>query len=797
MKYKLITCEPVIDGFAPTAVIFARGEDGKRYTFRKGGMPVYCYTKEYPKFPDKTLESKIKHVTQGFKSIFGDELYKVEMTEPKDLYQVRKHIKTFEGDIPWQNRVLIDLGIKDGFEYDRKTQTFTPKSGVDIESRVWCLDIEVIDSPTVPTWKQPYYPVVCIVVYDNFTKEHYTFSMKDDNEVTMFQKFTKLMQEHDPDVLTGWNVDFDISYILGRMEHLKKWFSSGLSPLKKAYVMESRDLSGKPIFTNMKIAGRLIFDGLKAYKTYKNPSGRMASYNLKAIAKAELGVDYEDFGAQTTTVWKEDPDKILEYCRHDVESTWGIIDKNKLIQLYYAICAISGCSLDKSMSKEAITDSYLLRIAGEEILPSRDTGKNAAAKENADENTQLKGGLVLEPKTGMQEGIACFDAAGLYPSIMVGFNISPECKDPDGSITINDDRGNAYKFRSRDQKVGIVPRICMDFKSVRKESKLRKADAGREFGEDSDEYNLAHQYDVAVKTVMNGVYGVVGTPSFRLFDLECANAITAVGRNVINGLSKTLSDLSFPCVYGDTDSVFVKVSTFENVPKAKSIIESFLGKNLLEWGVDKDAIDVAFEKYFTRLLFKRREIRKNVWKPVKKKYVGHMTFCDDHKCDTLFIRGFETRRSDTSKVLNKTMMRFFELVVQENKKDEGIELIKDIKEKFNDIDPYEIAVPRTIHKAVPSSPWYRGMKYAEKHCGYKFDEQTAPRLLYTKAVHGDHEPTDAFCIQEGMKIPDWIDIDYDKMFEKVIKKKFYPIFHELEVSWDGVFEGKQELDQWF
>ncbi len=659
--------------------------------------------------------------------------------------------------------------------------------------RVWCIDIEIINSPGIPSWKQPFYPVVCIVVYDSFTKEYYTFDMKEGTEVAMFERFAKKMQEDEPDVLTGWNVDFDISYILGRMEHLRKYFSQTLSPVRKAYCLETRGLDGKPQFTNMKIHGRVIFDGLKAYQKYKNPSGKLASYNLKSVAKTELGTEWEDFGAKTTEIWMKDPDAVIQYCKYDVENTWGIIEKNKLIDLYSAICSISGCTLDRSMSKESITDSYLLRIAGDEVLPSRDTKKHQQEKSEAD----LKGGMVLEPDTGMQEGIACFDAAGLYPSIMIGFNISPECLDKDGLHRVEGDNGFTYRFRSKTEKVGIIPRICMDFKSIRKHSKARKSSAAKAFGEKSREYELAHQFDAAVKTVMNGVYGVVGTPSFRLFNLDCANAITAVGRNVINGLSKTLTDASLPTVYGDTDSVFVKVSSLENVPRAKSVIEGFLTKNLREWGVDEDAIEVAFEKYFERLLFKRREVKRNVWIPVKKKYVGYMTYADDHECDTLYIRGFETRRSDTSKVLNKTMMSFFETVVQRNDIEGGIQLIKDLKDNFEKLDPIEFAVPRAMHKEVENSPWYRGMKYAEKHCGYSFDGDTSPRLLWIKEVRGDHEKTNAFCIQEGMKVPDWLIIDYDLMFEKVIKKKFYPILYELNKDWDKIFNGKTELDEWF
>mgnify|MGYP002813237466 CR=1 FL=1 len=794
MKYHYVCCEQQID-YSPVACIFARAEDGSRIMIRKGNMPVYCFTSEYPKVPDPILATNINSVTPGFKSIFGKELFKVELSEPKYLHQLKKFHTTHEGDIPWPQRVMIDLKVKDGFEFNAKTQEITPVLASHIPLRTWVIDIEIINSEQVPTWKQPYYPIVCIVVYDTFTKTYYEFSMKNDNEATMLEKFAKLMQDHDPDLISGWNVDFDVSYIIGRMEHIRKYFSQMLSPIKKAYVLESRDIL-KP-YTNIKIAGRIIFDGLKAYKTYKNPSGKLNSYNLKSVTKLELEYDYEDLGSQTTKVWMEDPDKIIQYCKEDVKATWGIIEKNNLIELYSAICSISGCTLDKSMSKEAITDSYLLRISGDQKLPSRDTGRNAQKKDNADEDNVLKGGLVLEPHIGMQEGIACFDAAGLYPSIIIGFNISPESKKDDGPISISDDRGGTYRFQDKHEKPGIIPRICEDFKRIRKESKEKKTFAAKSFGESSPEYIRAHQFDAAIKTVMNGVYGVVGNPAFRLFDLDCANAITSVGRNIIRGLAEELESKNFPAVYGDTDSIFAKVQSLENVPAAKIIITDYLGSRLMESGVDSDAIDVQFEKFFTRLLFKRREKRRNVWIPVKKKYVGYMTFADDHPCDILFIRGFETRRSDTSKILNEKMMEFFISVVQKNDLKSGLKMLKELKESFPKLNPYEFAVPRAMHKEVESSPWFRGMRYAQKHCGYKFDEETAPRLLYIKRVIGGFPGTDAFCIQEGMEVPKWLEIDYNLMFEKVIRKKFSPILHELGINWDKEFNGVKDLDEWF
>lgn len=798
MRHRLISCEQVMEYGKPVACLYSRGEDGQRYITKKSDLSVYCYTEEYPTGLPLDIETCITKVEPKHKSIFGQELYKVFMKEPRNVSQLKKFMKCHEADIIWTQRALIDMEIKDGFTYDRRTKEIKPIDVQDIKLRTWVIDIEVTEAPTIPSWKDPYYPIVCIVVYDTFTEQYYKFSMKDDLEVEMLEKFAKLMQEQDPDIITGWNIDFDISYIIGRMEHLRKYFAGMLSPSKKAYVIEQRSARG-PSFVKIKIAGRAIFDSLKAYKVYKDPSGKQSSYNLKSVAKNELGVEWIDYGAKITEAWKENPDKVIDYCALDVKYTWEIAKHNNLIELYLSICQISGVSIERSMSKEAITDSYLLRIAKSRVLPSRDTGRYSKEKDTADEKSELKGGLVLAPKTGLHEGIACFDAVGLYISIMIGFNISPECKDDNGQIRITDDRGNTYKFRSPKEKVGIVPEICMDFKRIRKESKQKKQDASQKYGPDSTEYKLSHQYDVAIKTVMNGVYGVVGNPAFRLFDLECANSITAVGRNVIHGLSEELGRHGFPVIYGDTDSVFVSTSTLENAMEAQKLIERYMDEKLREWGVGRDAIEVGFEKFFSRLLFKSRQVRKNEFVPVKKKYVGHMIYSEGEECDTLFIRGFETRRSDTSKILNKTMLKFFELVIQQNKLEEGLTLLRGVRDQFASIDPAEIAVPRAIHKEIEASrsPWVRGRKYAEENCGYLFDEDTSPRLLYIKRVKNGHPETDTFCIQEGMKVPEWIEIDYEVMFEKVMKKKFLPILHELGQEWDVVIENLQVLDEWF
>ena len=64
--------------------------------------------------------------------------------------------------------------------------------------------------------------------------------------------------------------------------------------------------------------------------------------------------------------------------------------------------------------------------------------------------------------------------------------------------------------------------------------------------DDSEEYKNLEQTEVAVKFINTSVYGVNGFKGFRLFDLDCANAITAVGRMVIVALRDGLGAKGFP-----------------------------------------------------------------------------------------------------------------------------------------------------------------------------------------------------------------------------------------------------------
>ena len=448
--------------------------------------------------------------------------------------------------------------------------------------------------------------------------------------------------------------------------------------------------------------------------------------------------------------------------------------------------------MEQTASKDKIVDHALLLRRGDRILPSK-------RRRNVEEiMAPVKGAIVLLPEAGMHNGIGIFDAASLYPSIIREFNISPETKSNTGSISIKSPEGDVYKFLSADEKKGLLPTSIEEFMKLREVYREQKKEAAVKYGHDSIECKNLEETETAVKFITTSFYGVNAFKNFRLFDPECANAITAVGRIIIKAMQKGLAEKGFPVVYGDTDSTFVNIRDVENGDEVSKYIKEIIDKVLSDMGVRGDGINVKFEKYFKWIVFKRNKIRKGVYEAVKKKYIGYCTFSEGkdgkmQKDDYLYIRGFETRRSDANVFMKKCMEEFFELLKPGDIK-ASLTYLYTIKEKFYKLGWRELTWPRKVHDMEANNPWVRGMKYGQEVLGWRYDEDTAPELLYIKEVPMDKKFTKEICVQSNLELPEGFKVDYDIMFEKIIKKKFDPILDSLGMDWEG--KKQSSLDDW-
>jgi len=69
----------------------------------------------------------------------------------------------------------------------------------------------------------------------------------------------------------------------------------------------------------------------------------------------------------------------------------------------------------------------------------------------------------------------------------------------------------------------------------------------------------------SLKVILNASYGVFGTEIFDLYCPPMAESTAAIGRDAITKTIKKSGDLGIEVVYGDTDSVFLKNPTREQV----------------------------------------------------------------------------------------------------------------------------------------------------------------------------------------------------------------------------------------
>lgn len=125
------------------------------------------------------------------------------------------------------------------------------------------------------------------------------------------------------------------------------------------------------------------------------------------------------------------------------------------------------------------------------------------------------------------------------------FNISPEtvCKHPtkeqieSGEVILTDVNGVGF-YRTND---AIIPSIVKKVFAERKEYKRLKAEAG-ERG-DTVEKMRCHNIQLNKKNIINSLYGVCLSPTFHLYNIDCARAICRCARVTLRDwLTKCLND---------------------------------------------------------------------------------------------------------------------------------------------------------------------------------------------------------------------------------------------------------------
>ncbi len=491
------------------------------------------------------------------------------------------------------------------------------------------------------------------------------------NEKELLEEFVNIIKEYNPDVIFTYNGDsFDWDLVNKKAEEYKIKLDLGRDREKVKFERRSR-------ISAARVHGIVHIDLFNFVNNILSPQLQTEVLTLDAVAAELLGdrkieMEYEEI----VEAWQKKGDfsKLAEYCLKDSELTYrlGIY----LLQQIAMLCRVVG-QVPWDISRytySQLVEWYLCKKAHEEgrVIPNQPKWKEIQERRV---RPSYIGGFVKEPIAGLHENIAVLDFRSLYPSIMATFNVSPETLDCECCVD-NGHRVSEIEHWFCKKKKGFVSEVVKELIEKRVEIKKKM----KALEKDSEEYFLLNQEQLAVKTIANAMYGSFAFAGARWYCYECAQFLAAAGRSFIKLTISEAEKKGFIVVYGDTDSVFLKVKEGDVRKKSLEFLE-YMNSKL------PGMVELDFQGVYLRGLFIPRGAAPGT---AKKRYA----LIDEE--GNLTIRGLETVRRDWCSLAKEVQRKVLEIVLKDknvvgavNYVRKVIENLKNRRVKLKDLVIYE------------------------------------------------------------------------------------------------------------
>jgi DNA polymerase, archaea type len=394
-----------------------------------------------------------------------------------------------------------------------------------------------------------------------------------DSEAVLLKKVFDALWTY-PFILTFNGDDFDLRYLAHRAYNLG---------------FNKKDI---PIDIGKRVCTLRYGIHIDLYKFFFNRSVQVYAYggkykdvSLDDVGNALIGTPKihldKDFGDL-------DCSELAAYCLRDSEITYKLTshDNDSAMKLMLVLTRISSMPMEdvsrqgvsrwirNFMHREHRKRNMLIPNAEDILTKKGKTSTTAVIK-----GKKYKGAIVVEPTPGVHFNVAVMDFPSLYPSIIKVWNLGyqsvccdhPGCRShtiPDTQHwvctekraleslligSLRDLRVRWYKSRAKDKSLPIELRSW---------------------------YNITQG---ALKVILNASYGVFGADSFDLYCPPVAEATAAIGRYSITQILNHCRSVGITVLYGDTDSLFLKNPTKEQIEDVVHYTEHELGM-----GIDVD-----------------------------------------------------------------------------------------------------------------------------------------------------------------------------------------------------------------
>ena len=645
------------------------------------------------------------------------------------------------------------------------------------------------------------------------------------DEVELLSKFLEFWSDprYTPDVITGWNTRFfDIPYIVNRMAKVLGIHEiNKLSPWQLQ--LEHRKIVRRGSENDVyEIPGIQTLDYMELFQKFGYTYGPQESYALNHIAYVVLGekkLSYEEEGS-LKNLYKEDHQKYIDYNMKDVELVDRLEEKMGLITLALTIAYKGGVNYQDTFGVTAIWESIIYRK-----LNARKVVVPVGGEEKP--YRPFAGGYVKEPQVGRHEWIVSFDLNSLYPNLIVQYNMSPETLTDNTQMndvgyylsgqSVNGEYSVAANGSSyRKDFDGVLPQIIEEYYdervSVKKMQLAAQKEIQKAFSPELDkEIVTLENKQLAIKILLNSLYGALGNKHFHYFDIRLAEGVTLSGQLAIQwaekamnaAMNKLLQTEDDYVVAIDTDSLYVNFGPLvKKLSPANPVF--FLDKICKEHF--EPVLQKAYEKLFqnmnahkNRMVMAREGISDSgIW-TAKKRYIlnVHNNEGVQYKEPKLKIMGIEAIKSSTPEVVRNKFKKAFNLIISGTEA-ETQKFIQDFRNEFKTLAPEQVAFPRRVSNITD---WYDRKTIYKKSCPI----HVRGSLLFNKYVKSNNLQNKYELITNGnrikfcyLKLPNPIRenvisfqealpkelklhnyVDYDLQFEKTFIEPLNLILHSI------------------
>ena len=827
------------------------------FDIRKMKMHVWDDLKGHLEIPFRKY-AYVKDSNGQHVSLYGDRLKRVTQYDKDDP-------TLHESDIPPMTRFLVDqYGDSDEASTGHRTMFF---------------DIEVEVTEGFPDVQKAQNPITSIALYDCTTETYFTYCFDPhkriedytkgdevvefyETEYEMLNKFFQKYLEIRPTILSGWNSEFfDIPYLYNRaVRVLGPELANLLSPISQVIYSEYKK--------KHTIAGVSSLDYLQLYRQFTFT--QQSSYRLDYIGEVEVGMKKGEYEGTLNDLYDNDLQTFIDYNIRDVRILVELDKKLDFIEIARGIAHLGHVPYeDINMSSRWLEGAILVYLKKIGVVAPN---KPPRPKKFSDD--KFTGAYVQEPQAGKHKWVYDLDITSMYPSVIRSLNVSPETKI--GKVTgwneeefINKSKEKTYTMLNknnkemgkmtkqelqkyfdeasvsissngiiyRTDKQGLIPALLEKWFNERVE--MRKL--VKKFNEqgDTERENYFDRRQHIQKIVLNSLYGVLGLPVFRFYDLDNAEATTTTGQQLIkfskkitnHFYNKELDTNEDYVIYIDTDSIFASA-----VPLVKKrfpnqeLTETMMTQRIMEICSEvQDYLNESYN-YFAKKFcnvddhvfdIKQEVVAKTGLFITKKRYGLRIINDAGRKVNKTHVKGLDTIRSNFAVAMKDLLQKVLDDIladVPKEKIDERISIFKrnmhnlsyevmanpigvkgigkyEVKDSESAFSGYKKGTPVHVKSAINYNSlidyWYEGKKYGKITNGNKI------KWVYLKENEFGFDTIAYKGYEDPPQVLEMIRnyIDHKKMFEQAMSKKIGMFYKALK--WGGVEDKTTSMNRFF